>query len=141
MTAIVVNKLRSDLEAAPDNEEQRKAAQEVMDSISALLKPATTPVVTLESTKGWQQDVYLPEGLEGEVPQTREEIEMGLKLLGWYLCEDFERRTSMEQKDAQVLARLAFTLGLLKVVVSGTKRVMKVKEMYQELLKYAERRG
>ena len=92
----------------------------------------------MESSKGWGHQVYLPDGLEGEAPRNVEEVAMGLKLLRWYENEDFSKRAAMEREDARKLARWAFTLGVLKVVVSGTTRTMLVRETYQELLKHVE---
>ena len=68
MAEIVVTKLKSDLEKAPTMRSNKRN--------SASLNPAPEQVVTLESTKGWEHQVYLPEGLEEEAPRTVEEVAM-----------------------------------------------------------------
>ena len=103
-----------------------------------LCPPPAGPVVTIERLKDWTHNTYLPQGLKGELPKQAEDIKTGLRLLAWYVSDDFQRQTSMDAGDAKILARWAFIRGALHVVVQGNTRVMKVRETYQDLLKFVE---
>ena len=97
MCDLVVEKLRSDLAADPDNEEHKRYIQSWVKGITDTLCPTPAgPVVTIERLKDWTSDTYLPQGLEGELPKQAEDIKTGLRLLAWYVSDDFQRRTSMD---------------------------------------------
>ena len=138
----IVDKLHSDILSDPNNQQRRKDAELWMERIRTTLRPqAVETPITLESVKDWPQDTYLPQGLEGEMPRTAEEVKMGLRLLQWYVADDYQRRTTMDEGDARILTRWAFIRGSLHVVVNGTRRQMKVRETFQELLKFIELKG
>ena len=47
----------------------------------------------------------------------------------------------MEPEDATILARWAFTKGVLHVEIVGQEKRMQIKETYAELLKIVEQKG
>ena len=82
MCDLVVEKLRSDLAEDPDNVNRKREAQAWIKGIQDTLCPTPAgPAITVESIKGWHQDMYLPQGLEGETPQHTEDIKTELRLL------------------------------------------------------------
>ena len=127
--------MRSELEANPDSEEHKLYVQSWVKGIQDTLCPTPAgPRITVERLKDWTSDTYLPQGLEGMMPKHADDIKTGLKLLAWYVSADFERRTSMDEGDATILARWAFMRGSLHVVLQGTVRTMKIRETYQDLM-------
>ena len=108
MCDIVVESMRSQLEANPNDEAKKAEAARWIDSIQQTLLPSQGPIVHVEKTTGWQVDQYLPDGLENIVPRTKEDVQLGLKLLSWYVSSDYQRRTTLEDEDARILARWAF---------------------------------
>ena len=138
---MVVESMRCQLEAHPDDEAKKAEAQRWIDMITQTLLPRPGPVVHVEKTTGWQEDQYLPEGLENMVPRTKEDVQLGLKLLSWYISSDYQCRTTLEDEDTKILARWAFIQGALRVVRDGDKRVMQIKETYNELLDFVHLKG
>ena len=91
---LVINSMKSELEANPDNEERRNYVMNLLAGVQHTLQPPPPePEVTIEKLSDWVTDTYLPEGLVEIVPKEAEDIKLGLKLLSWYISPDFERRT------------------------------------------------
>ena len=142
ITDLVVERLRREKEQDPDNAELDSEIQTWLAGMQDTLNPQPgRQTEVLESAKGWQRDDYLPTGLTGEMPTTKEDIQTGLRLLQWYVSEDYLRRRTMEPEDARILARWAFTRGVLHVEVVGTERQMQIKDTYTALLKIMETKG
>ena len=94
MCDLVVESMRSQLEANPNDEAKKAEAARWSDMLTQTLLPRQGPIVHIEKTTEWQVDQYLPEGLENMVPRTKEDVQLGLKLLSWYISSDYQRSTT-----------------------------------------------
>ena len=142
VTDFVTERLRKELEQDPNNAELAQEVKMWLDGMQETLDPQSSKTTeVLESTKGWNGGEYLPAGLTGEMPTTEVEMQVGLRLLKWYISEDYQRRKKMEPEDATILARWAFTKGVLHVEVVGAEKRMQIKETYAALMRIVEQKG
>ena len=142
VTDFVTERLRRELEEDPSNVELAQEVKMWLDGMQDTLDPQSNRATeVLESVKGWNGGEYLPAGLTGEMPATEVEMQVGLRLLKWYISEDYQRKKKMEPEDATILTRWAFTKGVLHVEVVGAEKRMQIKETYAALMKIVEQKG